>query len=64
MYKLDIGIDKNNKKALMWYNLAHDHNNSHAEYSINKLVLRMTPTNISQGQDMAERCLASNYQDC
>ena len=64
MYNLGIGIDINNKKALMWYNLAHDHNNSYAEYSINKLVLRMTPANISQAQDMAERCLASNYQDC
>ena len=65
MYRLGEGVLQDNKKAHMWWNIARA--NGEKEYAadnINIITRYMTPADISKAQDMAKRCLASNYQDC
>ena len=65
MYRRGEGVLQDNKKAHMWYNITRA--NGEKEYAadnIERLTEGMTPADISEAQDMAERCLASNYQDC
>ena len=43
----------------------HEKNNANAGHdAIEILTQRITPADISEAQDMAKRCLASNYKDC
>ena len=48
----------------MWYNIARSNGNDKADDNIKSITKRMTPADISEAQDMAKRCLASNYKDC
>jgi TPR repeat protein len=69
MYHNGEGVLQDNKKAHMWYNIARANGEKeHAADNIERLTggifSRMAPADISEAQDMAERCLASNYQDC
>ena len=43
----------------------HEKNNANAGHdAIEILTQRMTPADISEAQDLAKRCLASNCKDC
>ena len=64
MYHNGEGVLQDNKKAHMWYNIARANGNDTADDNIKSITRRMTTDEISEAQDMAERCLASNYQDC
>ena len=64
MYANGWGVLQDNKKAHMWFNIARSNGSYWADDNIKSITQRMTPADISKAQDMAERCLASNYQDC
>jgi uncharacterized protein len=64
MYVIGEGVKKDDKKAHMWFNIARSNGNDGADDNIEILTQYMTPADISQAQDMARQCLASNYQDC
>ena len=64
MYYTGEGVIEDNKKAHMWMNIARANGNHTADQGINIITQYMTPADISKAQDMARRCLASNYQDC
>ena len=69
MHAKGEGVLQDNKKAHMWFNIARANGEKeHAADNIERLTggifPRMTPADISEAQDMAERCLASNYRDC
>ena len=64
MYLSGEGVLQDDKKAHMWWNIARANGNDSADHNIKSITQRMTPADISKAQDMAKRCLASNYQDC
>ena len=64
MYANGWGVLQDNKKAHMWFNIARSNGSYWADDNIKILTQRMTPAAIDKAQDMAERCLASDYQDC
>ena len=64
MYQNGEGVLQDDKKAHMWFNIALANGSRKADEFIEIITRRMTPADISKAQDMAERCLASNYQDC
>ena len=64
MYATSRGVLQDDKKAHMWWNIAYANGHDKADHNINIITQRMTPAEISKAQDMAKRCLASNYQDC
>ena len=64
MYQNGEGVLQDYKKAHMWFNIALANGSRKADEFIEIITRRMTPADISKAQDMAERCLASNYQDC
>jgi len=64
MYANGEGVLQDNKKAHMWFNIARSNGHDDADHNIKIITKDMTSADISTAQDMAKRCLASNYQDC
>ena len=65
MYYRGEGVLQDDKKAHMWLNIARANGEKeHAADNIKGITQRMTPADISEAQDMARQCLASDYQDC
>lgn len=64
MYNRGEGVPQDEIKAHMWLNLATV--NGHAQTKIMRdLVAKaLTPEQINQAQQLANKCKASNYQDC
>ena len=48
----------------MWYNIGAYNGNDLGADNKEKIVTKMTPSQIEKAQDMSSRCLASNYTDC
>jgi len=65
MYEEGHGVSKNYRHAYMWYSIATSHpGDIGAELPLEFLEKKMTPDDISAAQQMAARCLESNYKDC
>ena len=66
LIKYDYGrsVKQDNLKAHMWFNIARDNGADLPDELIRGIERRMTPTAIYRAQEMAERCLESNYKDC
>ena len=58
------GIPKDDVRAHMWLDLAASRGNSLAEHDRNLLAKKMSPTQITKAQKMAEDCEKNGYQDC
>ena len=64
MYNYGRGVPQNNVKAYMWWSLATAHGNKLATQERDKVVMKMTPAQISEGQRLAQQCQAQHFKDC
>ena len=64
MYGQGQGILKDDVRAYMWLDLAASRGNSLAEHGRNLLAKKMSPSQITEAQGMADDCEKNNYQDC
>ncbi len=64
MYGQGQGIPKDDVRAHMWLDLAASRGNSLAEHGRNLLAKKMSPSQITEAQGMADDCEKNNYQDC
>ena len=64
MYDLGHGVKQDYVRAHMWNNLAAINGNDNGSNNRDSLAKEMTPTQISEAEDMARDCLKKNYKDC
>ena len=64
MYDLGHGVIQDYVRAHMWNNLAAINGNDNGSNNRDSLAKEMTPTQISEAEDMARDCLKKNYKDC
>ncbi len=64
MYARGEGVLQDNVRAHMWYSIAALRGDEDGPFSRDLLASFMTPAEIAQAQEMATRCMASDYVDC
>ncbi len=66
MYEDGVGVAQELVRAHMWYTLATTSKSvqEDASKSLARIAGRMTAQQLTQAQEMARRCLASQYKDC
>ena len=64
MFRKGEGVPKNPARAHMWFSLAAARGDTKAEVELREVSRTMTPQQISQAQEMARACEASNYRQC
>ena len=65
MYEYGLGVIQSFVKAHAWYNIAASSGNTeHAAENRDIIAQKMTPAQIAQAQELATRCMKSNYKDC
>ena len=64
MYHNGEGVLADDKRAHMWLNIARYNGYKKAGKVIEIVERKMTGSDISRAQDMAKRCVASDYKDC
>ena len=62
MYVLGHGVVQSDSKAYAWFLLAKYNGDSDVEGTINKM--KLTNNQREQGQDLAAKCVESNYRNC
>jgi len=58
------GLIQNNVYAHMWYNIARFNGDQNAHQNLHNLSQRMTIESVEEAQNLAIRCLHSNYLEC
>jgi len=64
MYYNGQGVAKDYVRALMWWNVAAARGYADAARNRDTFSKRMTPQQIAQAREMAQRCVASKYKQC
>ena len=64
MYRRGEGVIRNPARAFMWFSLAAKRGDAKAKAGLCGVSRTMTPDEISQAQQMAQACEASNYRAC
>ncbi len=64
MYASGQGVVQDSVRAYMWYDIAASRGDEDGPFGLELIAALLTPDEIAQAQEMARRCLASNYQDC
>ena len=64
MYYSGEGVLADYRRAYMWWNLASYNGDEEGSDNRDKIAKEMTRADISKAQQMASRCLESNYTDC
>lgn len=64
MYKDGRGVTRDYLRAHMWISLAGTAGDKGAGKARREITKRMTSTQVSQAQEMARKCKASNYKQC
>jgi len=64
MYEEGNGVPRNYRRAHMWYNIAVSLGDRTASIVMESLEGIMTAADINTAQQLARRCLQSNYKDC
>jgi TPR repeat protein len=64
MFRKGEGVPKNPARAHMWFSLAAARGDTKAETELREVSRTMTRQQISQAQEMARSCEASNYRQC
>jgi TPR repeat protein len=64
MYRKEEGVIRNPARAFMWFSLAAKRGDAKAKAGLRGVSRTMTPDEISQAQQMAQACEASNYRAC
>ena len=64
MYRKGEGVARSPARAFMWFSLAAKRGDAKAQAGLRDVSKIMTPGEISQAQQMAQACEASNYRSC
>jgi TPR repeat protein len=64
MYRKGQGVARNSVHAFVWFNRAAVRGDAQAKVELHEVSQTMTREEISQAQDMAQTCEASNYRSC
>ena len=64
MYRNGWGVPQDYVYAHMWYNIAATNGSGDASDYRQGISELMTSAQINQAQALAQKCLASNYQQC
>jgi TPR repeat protein len=64
MYRKGEGVIRSPARAFMWFSLAAKRGDTKAKAGLRGVSKTMTPGEISQAQQMAQACEASNYRAC
>jgi TPR repeat protein len=64
MYRRGQGVARNSVRAFVWFSLAAARGDAKAKAELHEVSQTMTPEEISQAQEMAQACEASNYRSC
>jgi TPR repeat protein len=64
MFRRGEGVAKNPARAHMWFSFAAARGDAKAKAELRDMSRTMTATEISQAQEMAQACEASNYRQC
>ena len=64
MYDDGKGVLRNYVRAHMWFNLAASNGHKKGSRYRERVAKKMTPSKISQAQNMAKKCEKKNYKNC
>ncbi len=64
MYRRGQGVARSSVRAFIWFSRAAAHGDAKAKVELHELSQTMTPQEISEAQQMAQACEASNYRSC
>jgi TPR repeat protein len=64
MYRRGQGVARSSVHAFIWFSRAAAHGDAKAKVELHELSQTMTPQEISEAQQMAQACEASNYRSC
>ena len=64
VYKEGKGVDRDLVRAHMWFNLSASNDVPSARTMRDRIAKELTPEQIAEAQELARRCMASNYVDC
>ena len=64
MYEVGQGVTQDYVRAHMWLNISAMAGNEKAKTARDIVAKKMTPTQIEKAQEMAQRCMKSNYKNC
>jgi TPR repeat protein len=64
MFRKGEGVRKNPLRAHMWFSLAAKRGEAGAKAGLREVSRAMTAREISQAEEMAKACEASNYRQC
>ena len=64
MFRKGEGVRKNPVRAHMWFSLAAKRGEAGAKAGLREVSRTMTAQQISQAEEMAKACQASNYRQC
>jgi TPR repeat protein len=64
MFRKGEGVPKNPARAHMWLSVAAKRGDAKANTELREVSRTMTAQEISQAQEMAKACEASNYRQC
>ena len=64
MYASGEGVAHDNLRAYMWYDIATLQGDEDGPFGRDLIAGLLTPGEIALAQEMARRCMASNYADC
>jgi TPR repeat protein len=64
VYAHGIGVEQDNARAYMWYSIAADEGDEDGPYDRDRIASLLTADQIARAQEMARRCMESNYSQC
>jgi len=64
MYEYGNGVPRNYRRAHMWMNIGASQGNKRAYEGRTSVAAKMNRADINNAQQMAERCVMSNYKEC
>ena len=64
MYVNGEGVQQNNVRAYVWWSVAAAQGDNDARGNRDIVSATLTPEQLARGQELATRCLESDYQDC
>ena len=64
MYRKGEGVARNSVRAFVWFNRAARNGDTGAKAELRAVSQTMTPAEISEAQQMAQACEATDYRSC
>ena len=64
MYDKGHGVVQDYVRAHMWWNIAASQGDKDASRNLDRVVKKMTPTQLQSAQKLARECMKKNYKGC